>query len=68
MNFLSHLGRYIFLMSRVFGKPEKRKVFWNQVLREIDKIGIDSLWIVLIISVFMGGVVAIQIAFNIDSP
>jgi phospholipid/cholesterol/gamma-HCH transport system permease protein len=55
-------------MSRVFGKPEKRKVFWNQVLREVDKIGIDSLWIVLIISVFMGGVVAIQIAFNIDSP
>lgn len=63
-----HIGRYISLMNRVFSKPEKKGVFWKQVVKEIDFLGLDSLGIVAVISVFMGAVVAIQTAYNIDSP
>ncbi|RLD31474.1 MAG: ABC transporter permease, partial [Bacteroidetes bacterium] len=44
------------------------KAFWKQLLVEFQSLGIDSLGIVAIISVFMGAVVALQTAFNIDSP
>ncbi|MBN3035421.1 MAG: ABC transporter permease [Bacteroidales bacterium] len=62
------LGRYILLMFRVFRKPEKWSVFRSQFLVEINNLGLESLGIVAIISVFMGAVVAIQTSYNIDSP
>ena len=55
-------------LNRVFSKPEKVKIFRNQVIIEIDNLGIDSLGIVAIISVFMGAIVAIQTAFQITNP
>jgi len=68
MDFLYQIGRYIMLMGRVFTKPEKGSIFRKQVAFEIDSLGIDSLGIVVIISIFMGAVVAIQTAYNIDNP
>lgn len=68
MNFLIHLGSYLFLMHKVFRRSEKKKIFWQQVVDEFNQLGVGSLWIVLIISIFMGAVVAIQISFNVDSP
>jgi len=67
-NILSPIGKYLVLMSRVFTRPQKGKVFRKQLMIEIDGLGVDSLGIVAIISVFMGAVVAIQTAYNIDSP
>lgn len=37
-------------------------------MSEIDKLGVHSLGLVLIISVFVGAVVALQAAFNMESP
>jgi len=37
-------------------------------MTEFQKIGVESMGIVAIISVFMGAVAAMQVAFNIDSP
>jgi phospholipid/cholesterol/gamma-HCH transport system permease protein len=65
---LEHIGNYLLLMRRVFARPQKRSVFWKQTIYEIDMLGIGSLGIVFIISVFMGAVIAIQTAYNIDSP
>jgi phospholipid/cholesterol/gamma-HCH transport system permease protein len=67
-NFFAMLGRYLLLMKRVFTKPDKGRIFRKQIIIEIDNLGVDSLWIVAIISVFMGAVVAIQTAYNTDSP
>ena len=55
-------------MLETFRKPDKGSVFRKQLMREFKDLGIDSLGIVAIISVFMGAVVAIQTAYNIDSP
>jgi phospholipid/cholesterol/gamma-HCH transport system permease protein len=55
-------------MLKVFRKPDKGRVYWKQLIVEINSLGIESLGIVAIISVFMGAVVAIQTAYNIDNP
>jgi phospholipid/cholesterol/gamma-HCH transport system permease protein len=68
MNFMIHLAKYLLLMQKVLRRSDKRRIFWQQVADEFNQLGVGSLWIVLIISVFMGAVVAIQISFNIDSP
>ena len=55
-------------MRRVFSKPEKARVFFKLFIREIEMLGINSLGIVIIISVFMGAVITLQTAYNIESP
>jgi len=56
------------LMFRVFKKPQNFRVYMRQTIYEIDDMGISSLPIVAIISLFMGGIIAIQSAFSFDSP
>ena len=64
----THIGRYYALMLRVFSAPEKKTVFRKRLFEEIDKLGISSLPIVIIISFFMGAVITIQAAFGFESP
>ena len=56
------------LMIETFKRPDKGPVFRRQLLTEFVGLGIDSISIVAIISVFTGAIVAIQTAYNIDSP
>lgn len=65
---ITHIGDYVILMLKVFTKPQKGKIFWQRLMDEIQGLGIESIGIVAFISVFMGAVVAIQTAYNIDSP
>ena len=55
------------LMGQMLGKPERLKVYWKQFVFEVDKIGVQSLGIVALLSIFMGGVITLQTASNIDS-
>ena len=56
------------MLKGVFIKPTKTSVLRNLVLKEIDDLIIGSLGIVCFISFFVGGVVAIQTALNMDNP
>lgn len=67
-NTLFHVGRYFSLVSRTFSKPEKAPIFRKRIFDEIDKLGISSLPIVIIISFCMGAVITIQAAFGFESP
>jgi len=67
MNVISHIGRYFILLRYVFSRPERRSIFWRRILEEVDKLGVDSIPIVALLSVFMGAVIAIQTASNIES-
>jgi phospholipid/cholesterol/gamma-HCH transport system permease protein len=55
-------------MKRVFSLPERWKVFGKNIINEISKLGVDSIPLVLVISVFIGAVIAIQMQLNIMSP
>ena len=65
---LYYIGQYFMLMRLVFKRPQKHRVYFRQIIFEINNIGISSLPIVAIISVFMGGIITIQAAFGFDSP
>lgn len=68
MNFLKHFGSYLLLIKGMFGKPENAKVYWKEFMHQCADIGIGSLGIVTIISVFMGAVSAVQTSYQISSP
>jgi phospholipid/cholesterol/gamma-HCH transport system permease protein len=68
MNTIRHLGAYYLLMARVFSRPEKPALYRRQTFAEIEKLGLGSLGIVAIISIFMGAVITIQAAFGFESP
>ncbi len=68
MKFLFHFGRYLSMLGQAFQRPEKQSIYFRQILVEMEKLGLASVGIVAIISVFMGAVLAIQMAFNIDTP
>lgn len=55
-------------MRQVFTKPEKASIYRRQIIVEMNTLGIGSLGIVAIISIFMGAVITIQSAFGFDSP
>jgi phospholipid/cholesterol/gamma-HCH transport system permease protein len=55
-------------MRQVFKRPEKQSIYIKQIMVEIDNLGLDSVGIVAFISTFMGAVLCIQMAFNIDTP
>lgn len=62
-----NIGKYCLLLVNVFTKPEKGKIYRKLIIQEIDKIGLQSLGIVGLLSLFMGAVVTLQTAANIDS-
>lgn len=68
MNYFEHVGKYFIMLKQVFKKPQKWKVFKEMLFREIEDLGIKSLGIVMFISFFVGGVVAIQTALSVESP
>ena len=68
MNIFFHFGRYYMLVKRAFAKPEKFSIYINRIVEEINILGLGSLGIVAIISVFMGAVITIQSAFNFVNP
>ncbi len=67
LKLLKHFGLYFIMMGKVISIPEKWKAFRIQLTLELEKIGINSLGIVLFISFFVGGVVSIQTALNLEN-
>ena len=65
---LRNIGQYFLLLRRVFSIPERKTIFFKQLILEIEKIGLNSLGIVIIISLFMGAVVTIQATLNLLNP
>ena len=68
MNYLEHIGKYFIMLRRVFRRPQRSKVFYEALLKEIEDLGLKSLGIIMFISFFIGGVIALQTALNLDSP
>lgn len=68
MNFITHFGRYSLMLKGMIAKPENAKVYWKEFMLQCSDIGIGSLGIVSIVSVFMGAVSAVQTAYQLTSP
>lgn len=68
MRYLSSIGEYILMLKGVFGRMTKRSVLKDLIFKEIDQLIIGSLGIVAFLSFFIGGVVALQTALNLNNP
>ena len=68
MKLLEHIGNYFIMLTKIFGKFTKWQVLKPLIFKEIDVLIIGSLGIVSFISFFVGGVVAIQTALNMENP
>ena len=65
---IESLGRYCIFLTQVFRIPDKWKEFFKSLVKEISKLGVDSIPLVIIISLFIGAVICIQMTINIVSP
>lgn len=64
---LFHMGNYCLLMARTFQPPKKPGIYRRQILYEMNSLGLGSFGIITIISAFIGAVITLQTASNIDS-
>ncbi len=60
-------GEYLLLIYHSFRKPEKLSVYSRMLFAEMNKIGVESIPIVFIVSVFMGAVTTVQTAYQLVS-
>lgn len=63
-----HIGRISLMIKEGFSRPENTRVYWIEFMEQCNDIGIRSLPIVLIISMFLGMVLTIQTAYQLVSP
>ena len=64
----SLIGRYFILMGKVFSRPEKASIYRRRIIYEMEALGIDSIGLTALISVFIGAVITLQMCINLDSP
>ncbi|MCX6324300.1 MAG: ABC transporter permease [Sphingobacteriales bacterium] len=68
MNFFTHFGRYLLMIKGMMSRPENTKLYWKEFMHQCSEIGVGSLGIVSIISIFMGAVSTVQTAYQLVSP
>lgn len=65
---LATFGRYCLFIKRVFALPDRWGVFGRRTITEVSKLGIDSIPLVIVIAIFIGAVITIQMQLNTSSP
>lgn len=65
MKIFFHIGQYFILLGRVFQRPERYSLYFKQFVNEIEKLGVSSIGITFIISIFTGIVITMQTAYNV---
>lgn len=68
MKFFTKFGEYLLMLKGMFKRPENPKMYWKEFMHQCVEIGIGSLPIVIIISIFLGGVTTVQTAYQLVTP
>jgi phospholipid/cholesterol/gamma-HCH transport system permease protein len=68
MNYLHSIGEYFLMLKGTFHRMTKTSVLRSLILKEIDDLIIGSMGIVSFLSFFIGAVVALQTALNLNNP
>ena len=68
MQLFEYIGRYFQLMGKVFSRPEKAAIYRRRIIYEMEALGLNSIGLTAIISVFIGAVITLQMCINLDSP
>ncbi len=68
MFYLDDIGRYFLMLKGVFSRMTKTSVIRSLIIKEIDDLILGSLGITVFLAFFIGAVVAIQTALNLNNP
>ena len=68
MKFFTKFGEYLLMLRGMIKRPENHKMYWKEFMHQCTEIGIGSLPIVIIISLFLGGVTTVQTAYQLVTP
>lgn len=49
-------------------RPEKRAIYRRRIIYEMESLGLNSIGLTAIISVFIGAVITLQMSINLESP
>ncbi|MCB0514431.1 MAG: ABC transporter permease [Chitinophagales bacterium] len=64
---ISHFGAYVIMLKKMFTIPEKMYMYNKELFRQMTNIGVGSLVIIAIISLFIGAVTAVQFAYQLGN-
>ena len=67
MKLLADLGEYLTMIKKMLSRPEKFSMYYKETIRQIDQIGIGSLLIISIVSIFIGAVAAVQFGYQFEN-
>lgn len=65
---LKSIGKYFIFLGSLFNNMESFKTYVRLIFTEAVSVGINSLVLVSLVSIFIGAVTAIQTAYNLVSP
>ncbi|MBS3738554.1 MlaE family ABC transporter permease [Mesohalobacter halotolerans] len=68
MDYISSTGQYFIMIKDTFKRFTKGSVLRNLIIQEMNDLTVRSLGIVVFISFFIGAVVTIQTALNLNNP
>src|SRR5690554_8211618 len=71
MNFfrsIENVGVYALLLRRVITIPDRMREFFKEFFKGVYQLGVNSIREVIIVSFYIGAVIVLHIAINIDSP
>lgn len=66
MKWLQDLGKYVIMLGQVFAWPEKWRMYYRETMRQMTDIGVGSVVIISVISLFLGAVTAVQFAYQLE--
>ena len=66
LNIFYHFGRYLTLLRTAIRRPEKFRMYWNETMRQMNDIGVGSVVIIALISIFIGAVATVQFAYQLN--
>ncbi|UOR07584.1 ABC transporter permease [Hymenobacter aerilatus] len=61
-------GSFLLFLQSMVSRGERFKTLWNRTIDEAILIGVDSVFIVSLVSAFIGAVTCVQIAYNLVNP
>jgi phospholipid/cholesterol/gamma-HCH transport system permease protein len=61
-------GKYVLFIQSLFVRRESFKTYFNLVMDESFQIGVKSIYLVALVSCFMGAVTTVQTAYNLVTP
>jgi phospholipid/cholesterol/gamma-HCH transport system permease protein len=66
LNLFHHFGSFILWQGQIFRRPENGRMYYKETIRQMYDIGIGSLPIVFLISIFIGAVTAVQFYYQME--